>query len=141
MEDGTEKIIGQNYPEKNEFLSKVVRAGKRTYFFDLKTTRRNDFYLTITESKKRMDQDGNPFYEKHKIFLYSEDFESFNEGLQQMMEYIQTVQPELKSYEDGSSAPIFIKHNKNAVVETEPELEEAVLEGYTNIDYDNLEKR
>ena len=65
---------------KAEIYSKRVRAGKRTYFFDVKATRSNDYYLTITESKRRYKEDGY-FYEKHKIFLYKEDFDKFVEAL------------------------------------------------------------
>ncbi|UKN02208.1 PUR family DNA/RNA-binding protein [Paracrocinitomix mangrovi] len=68
--------------ERNdEVFSKRVKAGKRTYFFDVKTTRGKDLYLTITESKRTGEYDGRPEYEKHKIFLYKEDFEKFNEGM------------------------------------------------------------
>ncbi|PID89677.1 MAG: DNA-binding protein [Bacteroidia bacterium] len=74
--------------ERDEIFSKAVRAGKRTYFFDVKATRKNDYYLTITESKKRYDQDGNFRFEKHKLFLYKEDFEKFTEGLQEVVQYI-----------------------------------------------------
>ncbi|MFZ0282879.1 MAG: DUF3276 family protein, partial [Bacteroidales bacterium] len=66
---------------KEEIYTKVVRAGKRTYFFDVKATRKEDYYLTITESKKRLGKEGKVFYEKHKIFLYKEDFEKFTDGL------------------------------------------------------------
>ncbi|MDX1652031.1 MAG: DUF3276 family protein [Brumimicrobium sp.] len=66
----------------DEVYSKVVRAGKRTYFFDVKSTRNNDLYLTLTESKKSNGNNGHPNYQKHKIFLYKEDFEKFTEGLQ-----------------------------------------------------------
>ena len=82
------------YGNQNEFFSKPVRAGKRTYFFDVKATRGNDQYLTITESKKRMGQDGKFFYEKHKIFLYKEDFEKFSEGLAEAIAYIKANSPE-----------------------------------------------
>lgn len=68
--------------DRDEIYSKPVKAGKRTYFFDVKATRNNDYYLTITESKKKFDKDGNSSYEKHKIFLYKEDFEKFAEGLE-----------------------------------------------------------
>lgn len=68
--------------DREEIYSKAVKAGKRTYFFDVKATRNNDYYLTITESKKKFDKDGNSSYEKHKIFLYKEDFEKFAEGLE-----------------------------------------------------------
>ena len=73
---------GNDNYEKDEIYSKVVRAGKRTYFFDVKSTRGNDLYLTITESKKRIKDDGDSFYEKHKIFLYKEDFDKFTDGLE-----------------------------------------------------------
>ena len=65
---------------REEFYSRPVRAGKRTYFFDVKATRGQDLYMTITESKRRFDDDGNVHYQKHKIFLYREDFENFEEG-------------------------------------------------------------
>lgn len=75
---------------REELYSKAVRAGKRTYFFDVKTTRGNDLYLTITESKKRYDKDGSGkfFYEKHKLFLYKEDFDKFAEGLTESIDKI-----------------------------------------------------
>ncbi len=66
---------------RDEIFSLPVRAGKRTYFFDVKATRANDLYLTVTESKKKYNDDGTYFFEKHKIFLYKEDFEKFSEGL------------------------------------------------------------
>ena len=73
----------------DDVFSKPVRAGKRTYFFDVKSTRGNkDFYLTITESKRRTERDGSFVYDKHKIFLYKEDFEKFREGLNEVIEYI-----------------------------------------------------
>ena len=72
-----------------DVYSKPVRAGKRTYFFDVKSTKgNNDFYLTITESKRRVERDGSFTYDKHKIFLYKEDFEKFQEGLQEAVTYI-----------------------------------------------------
>ena len=73
----------------DDVYSKPVRAGKRTYFFDVKSTKGNkDFYLTITESKRRTERDGSFTYDKHKIFLYKEDFEKFREGLEEVIEYI-----------------------------------------------------
>ena len=75
--------------DEEDVYSKPVRAGKRTYFFDVKTTKgNNDFYLTITESKRRQERDGSFTYDKHKIFLYKEDFEKFQEGLQDAVKYI-----------------------------------------------------
>jgi len=75
--------------DREEVYSKKVRAGKRTYFFDVKSTRSNDYYITITESKKRME-DG--VFVKHKIFLYKEDFEKFMDGLTDTVEYIKSNQ-------------------------------------------------
>ena len=68
--------------DREDVYSKAVRAGKRTYFFDVKSTRGRDLFLTITESKKHTHEDGSATYEKHKIFLYKEDFDKFMDGLQ-----------------------------------------------------------
>jgi hypothetical protein len=95
MMDGFDNLDGMENTDKDDIYSKVVRAGKRTYFFDVKATRRNDFYLTITESKKRVGRDGKFFFEKHKIFLYKEDFEKFTEGLSEVIEYIRARQLEM----------------------------------------------
>ncbi len=84
MEDGRER----NGMDRDEVYSKVVRAGKRTYFFDVKSTRKNEHYLIITESKKRMLNDGRFIYDKHKIFVYKEDFENFADGLTEILEYM-----------------------------------------------------
>jgi len=73
---------------RQEIFSKAVRAGKRTYFFDVKSTRKDEYYLTITESKKRYDQEGKFHFEKHKIFLYKEDFEKFSEALHESVDFI-----------------------------------------------------
>lgn len=87
---------------REEVFSKAVRAGKRTYFFDVKATRRNEYYLTVTESKKRSDSNGHSFYEKHKIFLYKEDFEKFTEGLADIIEYIKENQPYIEELDSDS---------------------------------------
>ena len=74
--------------EKEEIFSKVLRAGRRTYFFDVRSTRADDYYLTITESKKFTNDDGSFYYKKHKIYLYKEDFDGFREILEEMTDYI-----------------------------------------------------
>ena len=74
--------------EKDEIFSKVLRAGRRTYFFDVRATKADDYYLTITESKKFTNADGSFHYKKHKIYLYKEDFEGFSEILNEMTDYI-----------------------------------------------------
>ena len=74
--------------DQEEIYSKVLRAGRRTYFFDVRSTKAGDYYLTITESKKFTNDDGSFHYKKHKIYLYKEDFESFREIMEEMMDYI-----------------------------------------------------
>lgn len=94
--DGYDKNeeLEDNDNGREEIFSKVVRAGKRTYFLDVKATRRNDYYLTITESKKRFNRDGKHYFEKHKIFLYKEDFEKFADNLQEVIDFIKANAPE-----------------------------------------------
>ncbi len=74
--------------EKEEIFSKVLRAGRRTYFFDVRATKAGDYYLTVTESKKFTNDDGSFHYKKHKIYLYKEDFAGFTEILNEMTDYI-----------------------------------------------------
>jgi hypothetical protein len=102
---------------KEEVFSKSVRAGKRTYFFDVKSTRSNDYYLTVTESKRRFNsENGKFFYEKHKLFLYKEDFEKFSDGLNEAIEKIK----ELKK-DQGE------------------EVVEKVSSKFTDVDFDDLQ--
>jgi hypothetical protein len=109
--DNKEEMRGSESKFNQEIHSKVVRAGKRTYFFDVKSTRNEEFYLTITESKKRFEDDGNFHYEKHKIFLYREDFEKFTDCLQEIIDYINNNQTEIfadgkKPDSDSGSEPV-----------------------------------
>lgn len=78
----------QGFGDAGEIFSRPVKAGKRTYFFDVKATKGNDYYLTITESKKRFGDDGRFHYEKHKLFLYKEDFDKFADGLHEVINFI-----------------------------------------------------
>lgn len=94
--------------EREEVFSKKVRAGKRTYFFDVKATRSNDYYITVTESKKRLE-DG--VFIKHKIFLYKEDFEKFAEGLKDTIEYIKSNQDVVEKRYEYSEMPETAKVN------------------------------
>ena len=105
MAEGTGKIEEGVKTDREEIFSKSVRAGKRTYFFDVKTTRRNDYYLTLTESKKRFNRDGRFYFEKHKIFLYKEDFEKFVDGLNEAIEYIKANAPEILEPEEALENP------------------------------------
>lgn len=74
--------------EKEEIFSKVLRAGRRTYFFDVRSTKANDYYITITESKKFTEEDGSYHFKKHKIYLYKEDFAAFSEILEEMTNFV-----------------------------------------------------
>ncbi|MDR1974762.1 MAG: PUR family DNA/RNA-binding protein [Bacteroidales bacterium] len=82
-----------DYPQndRQEVFSKAVKAGKRTYFFDVKETKNGEMYINITESKRLFDENTGKFtYDKHKIFLYKEDFEKFSNGLHQVINFIET---------------------------------------------------
>ena len=81
----------ENEDYGDQILSKVVKAGRRTYFFDVKATRGDDYFLTITESRKITAADGTSSYDRHKIFLYKEDFQKFTEGLDEVLEFIHRV--------------------------------------------------
>ena len=85
----------------NEIHSEIVRAGKRTYFFDVKSTRNDEYYLTITESKKRFGDNGKFHFEKHKLFLYKEDFDKFADSLQDVVSFIREKQPEQITVQEG----------------------------------------
>ena len=121
MEENEKKIEEEN-GGRLEIFSQTVRAGKRTYFFDVKATRNNDYYLTITESKKRFNKEGKQYFEKHKIFLYKEDFEKFSDGLSEVISYINTEQP----------------YEEEAVDENADNKE--LTESFTNLSFDDLDK-
>ncbi|MCK4879288.1 MAG: PUR family DNA/RNA-binding protein [Bacteroidales bacterium] len=116
---------------REEIHSKAVRAGKRTYFFDVKATRRNDYYLTITESKKRFNRDGKFFYEKHKLFLYKEDFDKFADSLNEIITFIREANPQPIDLEDSA-----VIEN---VAEGVPAKEHVEKEkDFTNVEFEDL---
>ena len=78
----------KKYNDAEDIYSKILRAGRRTYFFDVRSTKAGDYYLTISESKKFTNEDGSFYFKKHKIYLYKEDFQGFNELLSEMTNYI-----------------------------------------------------
>jgi len=128
--DKNEDQVDNDSKFREEIYSKAVRAGKRTYFFDVKSTRREEFYLTITESKKRFEQDGSFHFEKHKIFLYKEDFDKFIEGLHEVITYIDQNQSEVYDVEADY---------ENVSTTDEKVLEEAnVDKDFTKIDFEAL---
>lgn len=117
---------------KREIFSKAVRAGKRTYFFDVKSTRNNEYYLTITESKRKFSDNGNFRYEKHKLFLYPEDFEKFARSLEAIIQYIREEQPESK--EEVSE----LADEKNAEEVTVDVASELPGKGFSDIDFEDI---
>jgi hypothetical protein len=133
MEDeaGIKEVVTEKEEKtgKEEIFTKIVRAGKRTYFFDVKATRREDYYLTITESKKRLGKEGKVFYEKHKIFLYKEDFEKFSEGLKDAVEYI------------GNGKDLLVQSESLSEPESKPEKPEFTAGEFTNVEFDDLGKK
>ena len=128
MESVEDKEEMKNSESKfnQEIHSKVVRAGKRTYFFDVKSTRNDEYYLTITESKKRYSDNGKFHFEKHKVFLYKEDFGKFAEGLQEVMDYIGKMQPQqmdAQVNEDVKAEEISVKES---------------VKDYTSVDFEDI---
>ena len=117
--------------EREEIHSKAVRAGKRTYFFDVKATRRNDYYLTITESKKRFNRDGKFFYEKHKLFLYKEDFDKFADSLNEIIAFIREANPQPIELEEDE----VMEQNEEQIIKDEPVEKE---KDFTNVEFEDL---
>lgn len=118
--------MSEGKESRDDVYSKSVKAGKRTYFFDVKTTKGSDLYLTITESKKRYTDDGKFTYEKHKLFLYKEDFEKFVEGLNETIAKIDEMRL------NGT-----VSYESNYSEEVEEVTENS---GYTNVSFEDLGK-
>ncbi len=119
---------------RDTFFSKRIRAGKRTYYFDVKATRGNDYYITITESKRKPgESEDRPFFEKHKLFLYKEDFEKFSDGLTEALDFI-------KHRRSGEPSDELV--NMQDVTETEVLDEEIPTSGtgYTDLNFEDLSK-
>jgi len=136
----------QNY--RDDIYSKAVRAGKRTYFFDVRTTRGNDLYLTITESKRRYSDDGKFHYEKHKLFLYKEDFEKFDEGLEEAIDKIKELQasgnystesPMDRAGNDGDNSSTESTDDKPSEEAPEENKKESGEEEFTDVSFEDLE--
>lgn len=117
---------------KPEIFSKSIRAGKRTYFFDVKSTRNDEYYLTITESKRKFADNGSYRYEKHKLFLYPEDFEKFTHTLEEIIDFIREKQPEVKHdiVDDGAE-----KKPEEVTVDLESEL---TGKDFSDIDFEDI---
>tara|TARA_B100000900_G_scaffold48425_1_gene35856 strand:- start:3506 stop:3856 length:351 start_codon:yes stop_codon:yes gene_type:complete len=98
---------------QEEIYSQVVRAGKRTYFFDVRATRADDYYLTITESKKFFNEDGSSHYKKHKIFLYKEDFAKFKDAFAEAIRFIEDKKGSYVPEERTEETSITTKEKKS----------------------------
>jgi predicted metal-dependent hydrolase len=119
--------------EKEEIFSKVLRAGRRTYFFDVRATKADDYYITITESKKFTEEDGSFHFKKHKIYLYKEDFAAFTEILGDMTSYVLNHKGE---------EVISERHQKDFKKEYSSEISDDEItpqvSNFTDIDFDDI---
>ena len=115
-----------------EIFSKSVRSGRRTYFFDVRSTRAGDYYLTVTESKRDFNEDGTPFYKKHKLYLYKEDFTNFKDALNEVSDYIiKEKGEEIISNTERKTKTISEKKE-------EPETKEKPSTDFTEVNFDDL---
>lgn len=120
----------KNYNDQEEIFSQVLRAGRRTYFFDVRATKADDYYLTVTESKKFTNDDGSFHYKKHKIYLYKEDFAEFNEMLKAATDYI---------INEKGEEVISERHQANYSKESEESTTEATTnESFTDVSFDDI---
>ena len=117
--------------EKEDIFSKVLRAGRRTYFFDVRATKADDYYITITESKKFTEEYGSFHFKKHKIYLYKEDFAAFREILDEMTDFV---------LDQKGEEVISERHQKDFKREIYAEGNDEVksAESFTNIDFDDI---
>ena len=124
----------KNYNDQEEIFSQVLRAGRRTYFFDVRATKADDYYLTVTESKKFTNDDGSFHYKKHKIYLYKEDFTEFNEMLKAATDYIVNEKGEEVISDRHQSD--YSKESENISEETPTEVKTS--ESFTDVSFDDI---
>jgi hypothetical protein len=117
--------------EQEDIFSKVLRAGRRTYFFDVRSTKANDYYITITESKKFTEEDGSYHFKKHKIYLYKEDFAAFSEILNEMTDFV---------IDNKGEEVISERHQRDFKKESFMTEEETTpsTESFTNVSFDDI---
>ncbi|RFN60180.1 PUR family DNA/RNA-binding protein [Marixanthomonas ophiurae] len=121
----------QHTMEQEEIQSKVMRAGRRTYFFDVRATKAGDYYLTITESKKFTNDDGSYHYKKHKIYLYKEDFQDFRDNLEEMTDFI---------INEKGEEVISERHQKNYKKDEQEETNQvdSAASDFTDVSFDDI---
>lgn len=125
-----------------EIHSKVLRAGRRTYFFDVRSTKADDYYLTITESKKHTNHKGEVYYKKHKIYLYKEDFDAFKELLDETTNFI-VRERGTEVISDKHEPDYQKKHTEQVNLEQEQEEEkqevsDSKASAFTNVSFDDI---
>ena len=126
----------RRFDEKKEpeiVYSRSVKAGKRIYYLDVKKARNEDLYLCITESKKKSGaDDANPQFEKHKVFLYKEDFAHFTEGLNDVIAYVQSQVGEIEERHEWTPKEATVDASKEEVENEKPQAEEKSIIGFLN---------
>ncbi|WP_108866972.1 PUR family DNA/RNA-binding protein [Aquimarina aquimarini] len=123
--------------DKEEIFSKVLRAGRRTYFFDVRATKAGDYYLTITESKKFTNDDGSFHYKKHKIYLYKEDFMGFTEILNEMTHFIVEEKGE-EVISERHQKDFQKSYERDVVASNSTEEVTASTESFTDVSFDDI---
>ena len=126
--------------EIEEIYSKSLRAGRRTYFFDVRSTRAGDYYMTLTESKRDFNEDGSPFYKKHKIYLYKEDFTNFKEALKDVSEFIIKEKGEEIISDKKFVKPIEKNPIKEVKESPAKDVKEKPSTDFTEVNFDDLGK-
>jgi len=132
----------KNMIDREEIHSKIMRAGRRTYFFDVRATRAGDYYLTITESKKFTNEDGSYHYKKHKIYLYKEDFLEFKDNLGEMITFIIDEKGEeviserhQKDYKrENTDSDTAVSDNDTETTQND----ESATSNFTDVDFDDI---
>ena len=122
--------------DQEEIHSKVLRAGRRTYFFDVRSTKAGDYYLTITESKKFTHDDGSFHYKKHKIYLYKEDFDAFKENVEEMMDFI--INEKGLEVISERHQKDFKKDDTDTDAEAEVEKSSTSTSSFTDVSFDDI---
>ncbi len=127
----------KKYNASEDIYSKILRAGRRTYFFDVRSTKAGDYYLTISESKKFTNEDGSFYFKKHKIYLYKEDFEGFSDLLNEMTQYI-INEKGLEVISEIHQKDYKKDEVKESIKENDKSKEDDTKENFTDVDFDDI---
>jgi len=127
----------KKYNASEDIYAKILRAGRRTYFFDVRSTKAGDYYLTISESKKFTNEDGSFYFKKHKIYLYKEDFEGFSDLLNEMTQYI-INEKGLEVISEIHQKDYKKDEVKESINENDKIKEDDTKENFTDVDFDDI---